>query len=99
MMEENSTDRTEVAGKKEASQRTSLELLTSTQNSCADTAPLVLRGRQKGGGTRVDSFLERLPLQYLWKRDKALTSRRKYKGSSDLESTGQFISLLAFDST
>src|SRR5678816_4181931 len=57
--------RTEVAGKKEAPQQTSLELPISTENSCADTAPLVLRERRKGGGTRVISSLEHLPLRYL----------------------------------
>src|SRR5678815_643046 len=91
--------RTEVAGKKEAPQRTSLGLPISTQNSCADTAPLVLRGSRKGGGTRVTSSFEHLPLRYLYDRDKSLTSRRKDRGSSELENTEQFISLLAFDST
>src|SRR5678816_2619638 len=57
--------RTEVMRKKEAPQRTSLELPMSPQNSCSDTAPLVLRGRRKGGGTRVISSLEYLPLRYL----------------------------------
>src|SRR5678815_2752539 len=45
--------RTEVVGKKEAPQQTSLELPMSTQYSCADTAPIVLRRRRKGCGTRV----------------------------------------------
>src|SRR5678815_580444 len=72
--------RTEVVGKKEAPQQTSLELPMSTQNSCADTAPLVLRRRRKGGGTRVMSSFEHLPLIYLLDRDKAPTSRRKDRG-------------------
>src|SRR5678816_1045955 len=91
--------RTEVVGKKESPQRTSLELPMSTQNSCADTAPLVLRGDGKGSSTRVTSSLEHLPLRYLYDRDKASTSRRKDRGSSELDSTEQFISLLAFDLT
>src|SRR5678815_740844 len=57
--------RTEVVGKKEAPQQNSLELPMSTQYSCADTAPLVLQRRRKGGGTRVISSLEHLPLRYL----------------------------------
>src|SRR5678816_1845962 len=57
--------KTEMVGKKEAPQQTSLELPMSTQYSCADTAPIVLRRRRKGGGTRVISSLEHLPLRYL----------------------------------
>lgn len=40
--------------KNDAPQRTSQGFLISTQNSCADTVPLVLRGSRKGtanGGT------------------------------------------------
>src|SRR5678815_978879 len=57
--------KTEAVGKKGAPQQTSLELPMSTQYSCADTAPIVLRRRRKGGGTRVISSLEHLPLRYL----------------------------------
>src|SRR5678815_3828375 len=57
--------KTEVVGKKKALQQTSLELPMSIQYSCADTAPIVLRRRRKGGGTRVISSLEHLPLRYL----------------------------------
>jgi hypothetical protein len=54
--------RKDVAGKKEVPQRTILGLPISTQKLWEVMAPLVFRGRRKGGGMRVYNSLEHLPL-------------------------------------